>query len=400
MIRKILLGGILLLFSTLALYGQAAEVTVKGLGSILNNDVGAARDQAIDDALRKAVQEALGTHIRSTTLVQNFQMVEDNILSWSRGYVSRYQILQEGPGPYDSYEVTLRATVDLTSLQNDEQNLRDLLEKMGNPRVMLLIEEKNMTSQSAWDYFSLDMTSAESAMIEFFQNKGFEVIDPSLVKANRKKDEIIAALSGDARSAAAIAAFQDADIIITGKAVSRVATGLNLGGMKSCQATVTVRAVKADVAKIIAGMSERAAVPHIDEITGGTLAIEKASKKLAEKLLEKITRQGSQEFYNSTTLTLNVMGFASFSELSDFSNKLKFFIRGIKSIRTRNIAGKIAELEVQITGNIRQLARELEKKDFSPFRPEIVGMSHNKLSIKLKTMEQQHSGERREHGMH
>ncbi len=400
MIRKILLGGILLLFSALALYGQAAEVTVKGLGSILNNDVGAARDQAIDDALRKAVQEALGTHIRSTTLVQNFQMVEDNILSWSRGYVSRYQILQEGPGPYDSYEVTLRATVDLTSLQNDEQNLRDLLEKMGNPRVMLLIEEKNMTSQSAWDYFSLDMTSAESAMIEFFQNKGFEVIDPSLVKANRKKDEIIAALSGDARSAAAIAAFQDADIIITGKAVSRVATGLNLGGMKSCQATVTVRAVKADVAKIIAGMSERAAVPHIDEISGGTLAIEKASKKLAEKLLEKITRQGSQEFYNSTTLTLNVMGFASFSELSDFSNKLKFFIRGIKSIRTRNIAGKIAELEVQITGNIRQLARELEKKDFSPFRPEIVGMSHNKLSIKLKTMEQQHSGERREHGMH
>ncbi len=400
MIRKILLGGILLLFFAAALYGQAAEVTVKGLGSILNNDVGAARDQAIDDALRKAVQEALGTHIRSTTLVQNFQMVEDNILSWSRGYVSRYQILQEGPGPYDSYEVTLRATVDLTSLQNDEQNLRDLLEKMGNPRVMLLIEEKNMTSQSAWDYFSLDMTSAESAMIEFFQNKGFEVIDPSLVKANRKKDEIIAALSGDARSAAAIAAFQDADIIITGKAVSRVATGLNLGGMKSCQATVTVRAVKADVAKIIAGMSERAAVPHIDEITGGTLAIEKASKKLAEKLLEKITRQGSQEFYNSTTLTLNVMGFSSFSELSDFSNKLKFFIRGIKTIRTRNIAGKIAELEVQITGNIRQLARELEKKDFSPFRPEIVGMSHNKLSIKLKTMEQQHTGEGQEHGMH
>ncbi len=383
MIKNILFWCILLLGTTAAT-GQTAEVTSKGLGSILNNDVGAARDQAIDDALRKAVQEALGTSIRSETLVQNFQMVEDNILSWSRGYVSNYEILKEGPGPYDSYEVTIRAVVDLTSLENDEQQLRELLDKMGNPRVMLLIEEQNITGADRWAYFTVDMTTAENTMIEEFQNNGFEVIDPALVKENRKKDEIIAALSGDTRAAAAIAAYQDAEIIITGKAVSRVATGFNLGGMKSCQATVSARAVKADVARIIASSSERAAVPHIDEITGGTLAIEKASRKLATKLLAKITERGRKEFYNSTTLTMTVMGFSSYSELTEFINKLKFFIRGIKKIRTRNIAGKTAELDVQITGNTRQLARELEKKDFSPFQPEIIGLSLNKLRVMLK----------------
>ena len=64
--------------------GQS-QVQVTGVGTIMNNDVAAARDRAIDDALRKAVEGTLGTYIDAQTKVENFMVVEDRILNWSRG---------------------------------------------------------------------------------------------------------------------------------------------------------------------------------------------------------------------------------------------------------------------------------------------------------------------------
>jgi hypothetical protein len=122
---------------------QGVEITVLGTGAILANDQAAARDKAIDDAMRKAVQQALGTHIKSETLVENYQMVEDRILAWSSGYVTKYDILREGRGQYDMYEVQMRALVNLSDLKNDDQALAELLQKE-NPRVMVMIAEQNI----------------------------------------------------------------------------------------------------------------------------------------------------------------------------------------------------------------------------------------------------------------
>ena len=371
------------------LYAQAArsagvEITVTGLGSILANDVSAARDKAIDDAMRKAVQQALGTHIKSETLVKNFQLVEDRILSWSSGYVSQYTIVREGAGKYDTYEVEMRALVNLSDLKSDDNALAELLDKE-NPRVMVMIAEQNIGDTDRFRYFEVDMTAAETAIIDAFRNKGFEVIDPSMAKANQDRDAVLAALEGDAKQAAAIAAAQQAELIVTGKAAAKVATGFNLGGMKSCQANLTVRVVRAGDARIVATASEHAAHPHIDELTGGTMAIEKAAKKSGETIIGKVIAEAQKNFYNENSITVQVRGHKDYAELQKFVSTLKHYLRGVKNIYERSNSAGFAVLDVKILGTASQLARELSHKNLEIFTVQVTAVVANRVDIKIAT---------------
>jgi len=371
-------------FAQTSVSGTTAQVTVVGMGSILGGDKAAARDKAIDDAMRKAVEQAIGTTVTSSTLVQNAVLVEDNILAWSSGYVSNYKIIREGMAPAESYEVEMLATVDTGSLRNDASALASMIEKMGNPRMMLLVDEKNIGVSEKWHYFSVDVTACETAMIDVFRNKGFEVVDPGVAKENAQREQVVAALEGNAQKAAALAKTQDAEWIITGKAVANVASGFNMGGMKSCQANITAKLVRADDAKIIATASEHAAVPHIDEVTGGTQAIEKASRKCAENLMQKVMAEAQKSFYNQATVNLRVEGFQSYNELQDFINKMKYYVRGIKSVNERGVSGAYANLDVKIVGNAAQLARELERKNIEPFTLKVKGSSMNRVEVAIK----------------
>ncbi len=377
---------ILTIFLALPLLSQPATQTVmsKGVAGISSNDIGLARDQAIDDALRKAVEQTLGTFVQSSTLVQNSVLVEDNILSWSDGYVRHYQVANEGRVDAETYEVTLQAEVELANLKNDWDGLQNLLNKMGNPRVMFMIDEQNIgESYDRYHYLSVDINITETALLNKFIENGFECVDPATVRQNLEQDQAIAVLQGNTQMAAAIAKKLGAEVVVTGKTIANVASGFNLGGMKSCQANITARVIKADVATIIATGTQHAAYPHIDEVTGGTEAIKKATVKLADELISKITQKWKDEFYQATTVKLVVHGVNSFTQVNDFKNTVKYLIRGVKEIYNRNIAGSMAELDVKLTGNANQLARELEKKDLDKFSVKIMGLTMNKVTLQL-----------------
>jgi len=363
----------------------STDITVVGVGTILANDLGAARDQAIEDAMRKAVQQALGTYVKSETLVENFQLVDDRILSWSAGYVKKYDILKEGKAPMDSYEVEMRATVNLSELRNDDGALAALLERE-NPRVMVMIAEQNIGEMNRFYYFEVDLTAAETAIIDVFRNKGFEVVDQAQAKENQQRDVILSALEGNSKAAAAIAAAQQAELIVTGKAVAKVATGVKIleaSGMKSCQANITARLISADDAKIIATASANAPQAHIDEVTGGTLAIQKAAKKCADDLVAKITAATQQKFYNQTTVNLRVQGYQDYRELQKFAEILKYYMRGIKSVFQRSSAGGYANLDIKIIGSAQQLARELANKNLAPFKVQVTNATANRVDVKI-----------------
>ncbi|MDZ7318206.1 MAG: flagellar assembly protein T N-terminal domain-containing protein [candidate division KSB1 bacterium] len=377
---------IIILVSIAAAQQPTQMVTSKGMASIFANDVALARDQATDDALRNAVEQTLGTFIQSSTLVQNNMVVEDNILSWANGYVRSYRIISEGQTDPSTYEVTIEATVELANLKNDWESIQNLLSRMGNPRLMFLIEEQNIgESRNQYDYLSVDMNITETTLLEKFIEKGFECVDPATVRENLKQEQAAAILQGDTKLAATLAKKLNAEVVITGKAIAKVATGINLGGMKSCQANVTARAIKADVATVFATSSQHAAYPHIDEVTGGTEAIKKATVKLADELMTKITQKWKDEYYKTTTVKVILQGVTSFNEVTDFSSTLKYLVRGVKEIYTREVSGDQAELDVKITGNANQLARELERKDLDKFEVKVLGLTMNKLTLKIST---------------
>ena len=366
------------------------QVEAIGTGSITYNDVAAARDRAIDDALRKAVEQTLGTYIDSQTRVQNYMVVEDRILSWSRGYVSNYQITSELKKTPELYEVRMLATVNTSDLQRDADAVRNLIMSMGNPRVMILFDEQNIgQSYDKYYYFDVDMTASETAMMNKFLEKDFQVVDPTTVRQNKERDAILAAINGDNKAAASLALKQDAEVVITGKAVAKVATGINLAGMKSCQANLTARVIDADVGTVIATGSQHAAYPHIDEVTGGTLAIEKAAKALSDDLISKILAKWQSRFYDLNTVKISVMGLASYTQASDFKNALQYAARGVKNVFQRDLSGGTAEFDIQITGNAEQLARELDQRQIGDFAVAVIGASANKVTLRASMSNQE-----------
>jgi len=155
-----------------------------------------------------------------------------------------------------------------------------------------------------------------------------------------------------------------------------------MGNMKSCQANITARAIRADVATLIATASERAAYPHVDEITGSNEALRKAATKLSKKILQKIVDKWRDEYYNQTTVELNVSG-AEFADFSDFQGDLSTFFRGIKHVQQRSFAGNTGVLAVKITGSATQLARELDRKELDDFDVKIISISQNQIHVNL-----------------
>ena len=94
-------------------------VQAEGVGVIVAKETAVARDRALEDALRKAVEQAVGTMISSDTVVQNYQLLYDRIYSKSRGYIQNYQIVSEGKKGENLYSVKIRASVSSGDIKDD-----------------------------------------------------------------------------------------------------------------------------------------------------------------------------------------------------------------------------------------------------------------------------------------
>ncbi len=105
-----LLAGILLL-SFLCNAAWAIETT--GIGE------GRTRQEAINNAIRAAIEQALGTLVKSDTRVSQGKLIYDRIASASAGYVKNYDVLAEGKDPISElYKVKLKVELDDHKLRN------------------------------------------------------------------------------------------------------------------------------------------------------------------------------------------------------------------------------------------------------------------------------------------
>ena len=95
---------------SISIIDKDAEVVVKG--------VGITRDDALKNALRLCVEQAVGVALTSETKVENFVVIKDAINTRAEGYITKYEIINEVPFP-DRYEITVKAVVSLDPIKAD-----------------------------------------------------------------------------------------------------------------------------------------------------------------------------------------------------------------------------------------------------------------------------------------
>ncbi len=359
---------------------QTEVVEAEGVAGILQGNADIARDNAIVDAQRKAVEQAVGVLMSSESIVENYELLSDRILTRSSGYIKTYQILDEHKDGND-FRVKIRATIGLGELENDIEAIQHLIRQKGNPRMMFLVQEE-ITGLRTIGVASSDMSQAEIVLVQAFLNEGFEVVDSATITRNIDRDQALKALEGDTTAASALGQQYGADVVITIKAGASSGKEILNTSMKSHQAAVNGKVIRADTGAIIGTAAKQAKHPHIDDLAGGLAAIEKASTQLAEELIPKILEQWRKDVQVATTVQLLVSN-VSFMQLKRFKEILKTEIRGVKEVYQRSFQARVAKLDVEIQSTTEALADELASKEFQGMTFEITGMSENRIDLTI-----------------
>jgi hypothetical protein len=390
-VLPVLIGALLL---TAAATGQTdsappssdlKEVTASGMGSITGGDVAHAKDDAVEDALRNAIEQTLGTMIQAETLAQNFTVVEDNIYSKTQGYIQKYDIVRQGKKDAQMYEVTIRALVKVSQLKDDLDAISTLMRRKKMPRLMVMIDEKNIgETATAFHYLEADLNTAESELMNKFMEKGFRFVDAATVKQNLSREKESAILEGDVRQAAAVGRRSGAEVVLVGKALAKATEVEAFGAtIRSQQSTVTVRAIRTDTGDIIATGTEQGKFTHIDDVTGGTKAIQKACDALADALMSKILDRWSTDVNTGGTLTLRVNGVDDYGQLNQFKSSLKYYVRGITNVTQRDFSNGFATLELEMKGNSDDLAQRLSAAKMEGYKIKVTGVSEGGVTVQL-----------------
>ncbi len=336
--NRVLLSIILLVvsFFPYALHAQDRIRSV-GMATIYNNAIDVARDKALDNAQRNAVEEKVGVMITSVSEVENFELKLDQILSESRGFINNYKIVTEGRQG-NTYKVTIDADVETGRLKDRMDAVQLVMARKSKPRLMFILNGRE--KQHA---------IAEASMTRYFLSQGFKMVDAS---AKPKATPSFSTLASDARALSSIAQKYGAEIVILVH-VEDTAKSFKMGDIevKSHEVTISSKVLNGDTGEIIttANRTEKGEFKT---------AIEEASIKAAKQMREEILERWSSELTNTATIKLHISGLLH-ADLSALKEKLREQVKGLKQIYQRSYSRGTAELDLDMKGNTQGLAEDL-----------------------------------------
>jgi len=380
---------ICVLIAAPALTMHAAEesrtVTAEGVAAIQGNARDIARDAALEDAQKRAVEQAIGILIDSQTQVENYQLISDKILSQTKGYIKRYNISSE-TADSGLLRVRINAEVALGQLTDDLSGIGILLGRMHKPRTIVMIAEQNIGREAyAWWLGAhgeqADLNVVENSFMDKFTEKGFEFIDHEVAAKEIKVTAAYRVQDLSVAQAKTLAAQADAEVVIIGKAVAKLYGDVG-GGMKSVQADLSARAVRIDTGQVIATATTHAAAVHITEITAGTEALKKAANQAAEEMLGKILAVYSKETGGTRSVNITITGLNK-NQFAKFKDVLLNQVRGIKDLHERNFSGTTAKISVDSKNSAQSISDEILLKNFGTFAVEVVSSTANSLELKV-----------------
>ena len=252
-------------------YGQSADdtgdahktVTVEGVGAIVGGDLARARDEAVVDAYRRAL-EAAGVSVSSRTTVENFQVLIDQITANASGYIRSLTVLSEH-GEGRLYRVRIRAVVVDGDLTGDSQALAVLIGLMDHPTVTVAVGGAAVYAGPA-----------EAELAGRFAAAGYHVVEAAAVPPGTAAQ---LATREDRRLSLLTALAATADILVAGAVDAESLGPVQVGdqSLQSAQATLRIRvSVGATGQTLYAGVQQGRAL----HLTAGA-AIRQASQDAA-----------------------------------------------------------------------------------------------------------------------
>lgn len=241
-----LLAGFILLACAVSGPVRAAEntitVTAEGLADpnadTYKRDKGLLVDDLRADAKRQIIEKAVGSYVESSTLMQNYALIHDKVLSRSQGLIKR--VIKEsqpwvGEDGFAHMLMTAEVYVgDVKSALNEmgRQERVSLLKDMGNPRISVRIDIRD--AERGADIKPERSAVAENILKDRIKSFGYRVWSEE--QSVKLKTELMetSQLAGQTEATISASQVKAADFAIIGEAkfksvsVKLQASGLNV----------------------------------------------------------------------------------------------------------------------------------------------------------------------------
>ncbi|MEE8400387.1 MAG: hypothetical protein V3S89_15355 [Desulfobacterales bacterium] len=374
--RRIITSIVICMAIFLAVPVNAAEKTVEveGISFISKAD-------AIRQAQRAAVEQAVGVFIHSQTEVENFAVKKDKILSRTQGYVTRFTVLNAKTESDNTFTVSIRAVISLDKIKDDLMAMRILLDSMAHPKVMILIEER---------YVSMDdigMRLAETELSSLLGAKGFDLVDQAQLAQITATDQSRQALAGNMAAAQSIGLNVGAQYVILGRAtVQDSGEAFPGSGMKSIQASMQVKILQTQSGRVLGSVVKNGVAAHISPLTGATKALRIAVKKAVDDyVVDTITNSFQDYLNNGAPLKAHITGVGSFKLYKRVVDAIDRVDRVVSSKKEGwNKAGGILILDLRFKGTSEELAEMLDGLDIDGYQLEVVDLAPDRIDCNLK----------------
>lgn len=286
------------------------EVEVKGQGL--------KRDDAIQNALRNAVSEAIGVSLVSETKVENFMVIQDAIQTRTQGYISSYEIIKEVPFP-DGYEVTTKAKVSLSPIKAD---INYLAQSLGGIRFLVMYDDRNVKEEERAYY-----ESAVERINQFLSERKYRYIEKTRFNALKKESVYIMKEQGDLNEESYVqklGMMADAQFIIfikkIGVQTKSEAFDTRTSSMVSIETKAYDNCTAEGLGTIVMDSEWKNARDEASTITAG---VTESINKNFEKLLGVFNSYMGEWVNNGTPYELRFYSSGTYRDLRDLRQKIK-----------------------------------------------------------------------------
>ncbi|OGW28146.1 MAG: hypothetical protein A3K09_06965 [Nitrospinae bacterium RIFCSPLOWO2_12_FULL_47_7] len=279
---------VLLPFSSIAGAEQNVSYAVKGKSGAAKGDFVRARERAVAQAMKQAVEK----HLRDVLGEDVYGLHEGalkKVILESERYVRSYRYFYVDDNvKAETSEVELEVALFTDALRRrlGSMGVINLPAPAGIRTIVVLINEKNLSTDSAVPFWDRKPVS-ERFLVKNFVAAGIKVVSRDSVRDKIGEETVLRAAKGDVGAAIDIGLKAGADIVVVGNVMSSL---LDEGADKPVQVSMSLKVISSLNARVVAAKSDFIAIKKPVQAEAEMEAFDKVSKKLGDFFLASIQR--------------------------------------------------------------------------------------------------------------
>jgi hypothetical protein len=343
---------------------QEPDSRVRVTGSAeVGPSVASTRQRAINDAIRRAVEQAAGLMISAETRVKDSRLLDDRILSRASGFVRNYEVISQSRFG-EVLSVTILATVATEALYDDMLAVGLLLARNAYPRVAIRATMADVPSRGGGDLGWRDMMAG--LLAASLSARGVPVVsdarnDSGRTAPAREDVEIRAQLSlGEPREVMAGiisrpgALTLDAVEPVTGRSIARTSVGSSNAGATEHQAT--------------------------------TVLVNRLARDAGDSLMSHLFSSWSADANGGRALIIGVRGLKSADQYYRIRDRLLalFAGEGEASAKALDVASGTASFVLQQVTDPDALSTRIQRTSFAPDVVTVSQLGRGELQLTVR----------------